>query len=63
MLRMAVDRFVGQRLTLIAPQVQLNQAALPSLLCEPARGQRIPPEVLHVLDVGVSALSFLTRVS
>ena len=46
-----VDRLVGHRLTLIAPQVQLHQSGLAVLALRAGRGQRIAPEVLDVLDV------------
>ena len=46
-----VDRFVGQRLALIAPQIQLHQSGLAVLALRAGRGERIAPEVLDVLDV------------
>ena len=47
-----LDRFAGQRLTLIAGQIELDVGGLTVGALRPGRSQRVTPEVLNVLDVG-----------
>jgi hypothetical protein len=46
-----LDGLVGQRLALIATQVDLNVGGLAVVALRARRGQRVAPEVLDVLDV------------
>jgi len=57
----AVDRFVGQRLTLVAAQVDLHQSGLAVLALRTTRRQRVAPEVLNVLDVGGVGVELLDQ--
>jgi hypothetical protein len=47
----AVDGTIGSRLALVAFEVDLNERCLAVLALDAARGERIAPEVLNVLDV------------